>query len=92
MHAHRSVLEGAARGCGEQIQQVLVDAWQQRLGLGVAEAGVELQHPRSVGGHHQPGIEDARERRAAAGHLGNHRSVDLLHERVGEGVGDVGDR
>ena len=39
------------------------------LRLGIAEPAVELEHPRPVGGEHQPGVEAADERRAALGQL-----------------------
>ena len=35
------------------------EAGQHGLGLGVAEAAVELEHLRAVGGEHQPGVEHA---------------------------------
>ena len=39
----------------------LVQAGQHGLGLGVAEARVELEHARAVGGQHEPGVEHAPE-------------------------------
>ena len=58
---------------------------QDRLRLRVAEAAVELEHARPVVGQHQPGEEDADERRAAPRELLEHRPVDRLDE-----LGDLG--
>ena len=41
-------------------REVALEQRQDRLGLGVAEADVELEHPRAVGGQHQPGVQAAR--------------------------------
>ena len=49
----------------EQVQQVGLQPHQQRLGLRVAEPAVELQHPRPLVGHHQPGVQHAPERAPA---------------------------
>src|SRR5579884_1669604 len=42
----------AQRGRDQQGDQVRLQPGQDHLGLGVAEAGVELQHPDAVGGEH----------------------------------------
>ena len=89
---HRPVLQVAVGGRGQQAQGVLVQAGQQGLRLGVAEPGVELEHPRPVGRHHQPRVERAREGRPPALHLGDHRPVDPVEQLVGQRVGDVGHR
>ena len=49
---------------------------QDGLRLRVAEADVELEQARAVGGQHQAGVEGAAERRAAPGQLGQDRPVD----------------
>ena len=41
------------------------------LCLGIAEAGVELQHLRTARGHHQPAVEHAGEGRSFLGHAAN---------------------
>ncbi len=53
---------------------------QQRLGLRIAEAAVELEHARPVRGQHQPGEERADEGRPPPLELGEHRPADRLHE------------
>ena len=57
----------------------------ERLRLRVAEAAVELEHPRAVGGQHQAGEEHADERRAARGELVEHGLVDRLDELLDVG-------
>ena len=57
--------EAAAGARGEQVEQVLVEQREHRLGLGVAEARVELEQPRPRVGEHQPRVEAASVRRAA---------------------------
>ncbi len=56
-------------------------ARQERLRLGVAEAGVALEQDRAVVGQHQAGVQRATERGAAAGQLGEDRPVEGLQER-----------
>ena len=60
----------------QQVEQVAAQPRQHRLRLGIAEAHVELEHLRPRGGQHQPGVEDAVERRAAARQLVDDRLVD----------------
>ena len=64
---------GCARG--ERLEQVALEPREERLRLRVAEAAVELEHARPVGGQHQPGEEHAGERRAAPRELCEHRAV-----------------
>ncbi len=61
-----------------------------RLGLGVAEAAVELEQPGPVGGEDQPGVQHADVRRAGGGEVVD----DRLHERlaVSSSAGSSGDR
>ena len=61
------------RGGGQQRTQRGVEQLQHHLGLRVAEPAVELDHLRPGRGQHQPRVEQPGERRAAAGHLGQHR-------------------
>ena len=77
---------------GEQRQQVAVEPREQRLRLGIAEAAVELDHAQPVLGPHQPRVEEALERRAAAGELAEHRQVHGLEDLCRLRVGDVGQR
>ena len=73
-------LEVAPRSRGERAEEVALQTGQDRLGLGVAEAAVELEHFRSVRRQHQPGEEHADERRAAPRELLDDRLVNLLDE------------
>ena len=43
----------------QNLQQIAFQEGEDGLGLGVAEAGVELQHARAVGCQHEPCEEDA---------------------------------
>ncbi len=91
-----------ARGGQQQLQQVRAQAWEHRLGLGVAEAHVELEHARAVGGEHQPRVEHAVERRPALAHqvhdrlvhaggeLAHAAGVEAGHRRVGAHPARVG--
>ena len=63
----------------QQVEQVRAQARQHGLRLGVAEAHVELEHARPVGGEHQPGVQAAVEGRAAVAQLVDHRLVDRAH-------------
>ena len=60
-------------------REVALEQRQDRLGLGIAEADVELEDARPVGGQHQPGVQAAAEARAAPLELGEHR---LVRERA----------
>ena len=52
------------------------------LGLGVAEAGVELDDPDATAGDRQTGVQQAGEGGAAAAHLVDGRLQDGLHDLV----------
>ena len=71
------------RGRGECLEQIAFEARHQDLGLGVAEARVELEHARAVLGQHQAGEQAPHERRSAAGELSEHGLVDLFDQGVG---------
>ena len=75
----------------EQVEQVGAQARQDGLGLGVAEADVELEHARAVGGEHEPGVEDPVERGAAAAQLVDDRLVDGARDLLDQGGVDPGD-
>ena len=60
-----------------QLGEVDVEQRQHGLRLGVAEAAVELDQPRTVGGQHQPGVQHADVRRAGGGEVVD----DRLDER-----------
>ena len=81
----------AGRGSGERADEIALDAGQERLRLGVAEAAVELEHARAALGEHHPGEEHADERRVASCELGEHRRVDRLHELLHVDVGAHGE-
>ena len=55
--------EIAGRRRGEGLEQVALETRQDDLGLGVAEAAVELEHPRPVLRQHQAGVEEPDEGR-----------------------------
>ena len=59
----------------------------ERLGLGVSEAGVELDHAHAARGERQTGVEQPGERGAAAGHLVDgglqHVAQHLLDQALG---------
>ena len=67
---------GLARRAAAASSRSRAQPRQHGLRLGVAEAHVELEHLRAVGGQHQPGVEDAVERRAARAQLVDDRLVD----------------
>ena len=56
----RCAAEIAARGRGEQREQIGLEQRENRLRLRIAEAAVELEHPRAVRGEHEPRVEQAR--------------------------------
>ena len=73
-------LEVAPRSRRERAEEVSLQTGQDRLGLGVAEAAVELEHLRPVRRQHQPGEKHADEWRAAPRELLDDRLVNLLDE------------
>src|ERR687891_700267 len=75
--------ERALRRRGERFEEVALEPWQDRLRLGVAEAAVELEHPRPVFREHQPRVEQPLEGRAVRGELAEHRAVNRLDELGG---------
>ena len=93
--AHRRGIPPAGRRAGfkltihggiEQFEKARVEPHQQRFAFWVAEAGVELQHLRSLGGEHQPGVEHALKRGFRPPH-GMHRGhedsgLDLREQRI----------
>ena len=79
-------------GGEEELGEVGVQPRQHRLGLGVAEAGVELEHLRPIGSHHQPGVEDAVEGDPAGGHRRDDRPVHPLDDLLDLGGAEAGDR
>ena len=81
-HVERDAGEIACRRAGERPEQVAVDEREHGLRLGIAEAAVELEHARPVRGQHQPGEEQADERRAALVQAPRERVVDVLDELV----------
>ena len=77
----------------ERIEQTALDAGEDRLRLGIAEAAVELDHVRAVLGEHEPGVEAAGERRPAARELAQDGAVDRLEDLVdGRRVGNRRER
>ena len=79
-----SAREAAGLGArSEQVEQVGAQARQHGLRLGVAEAAVELEHLRPVGGHHQPRVEHAVVRRAAPSQLVDDRLVHRARQHLG---------
>src|SRR5581483_8740459 len=80
----------AGRARGERLEQVAVEAGEERLRLRVPETAVELEHARAALGQHQPGEEAAGERRPAPVELGEHRDDDVGDEAVDLGVRERG--
>ena len=76
----------------EQRHEVALEPGEERLRLGIAEAAIELDHAHPVLRPHQPGVEEALERRAAAGELPEHGYVHRLEDLWRLLVGDVGER
>src|ERR671935_394294 len=68
------------RSAPQRPEQIAVDAGQDRLRLRVAEAAVELQHPRPVLREHQPGVEQSGEWRAPPCELHEHGPVHCLEQ------------
>ena len=82
------IVQVTVAGSHGQFGQVVDQQGQHRLSLGVAEAAVELEQPRSVGGEHQPGVEHADVGRADGREVVDH----WLDERCRQQVRVVGDR
>src|SRR6266545_7134449 len=70
------------RGGRERHQKISFQARKDHLGLGIAEAAVELEHPRAVLGQDHPGVEATCECAATLGELGDHRLDHKVHELV----------
>ena len=82
--ADRVAVDSAGGRCrASAASQVALEPRHQHLRLGIAEARVELEHARPVGGEHQPGEQAADERGAAPRELVEHRLVDAVHELGG---------
>ncbi len=64
-------------------REVALEQRQDRLGLGVAEAHVELEDARTVGGQHHARVQAAGEAGAATLELEQHRLVRELAEARG---------
>ncbi len=69
----RVVGQRPGRGRPQQPGQRRLQQREHDLGLRVAEAGVELDHPRPPRGQRQPDVEQPGERRAPRGQLGQRR-------------------
>ena len=76
-------LEGAtARRRGQPLEEVTLETRQEGLRLRIAEARIELEHPRAVIGQHQAREEAADEGRPSIGELVDDGLVDLGDELV----------
>ena len=65
----------------DQIQQIRIQPQHHRLGFGVAETHVELDHFRgAVGVDHQPGVEETGERHAVGGHAAHGGFHHFAHD------------
>jgi len=64
----------------EGVEEIPLEARQERLRLGVAESRVELEHVDAVVGQHQAGEETADERRPTACELDDDRLMDAGDE------------
>ena len=65
---------------------------QDDLRLRVAEPDVHLEQPRAVHRQHQPGVEEATERRAATGELLQDREVDRSNDPSGRRLVEIRER
>ena len=74
------------------LEQVTVDERQHGLGLGIAEAAVELQHRRPVGRQHEPGEEQTDKGRSAPRQLLEHGPVHLVEQALHLVVVETGHR
>ena len=92
-HGHRGGVEPLQRrqrtegAGGRRVQDARERGAQPRqhdLGLGVAEAGVELHDAQPLARHGQTHVEHARERRAATGHLCDRRPGHAVHDLLDE--------
>ena len=88
----RKAVEGPAGHRHEQLGRVAREEREHHLGLGIAEAHVVLNNPRTVGPQHEAGVEHAPVDDAPpvqGGHQGLHRrlhdGVDLPRRDVGHG-------
>ncbi len=87
-----TVVIAAGSRLGQQAGQVAVETGQHHLGLGVAEADVELEHLGAGRGQHQPGVEHAPVV-DAPGPEGRHQRGHRLVDQPGhQGVVDEGNR
>ena len=98
-HTHRCLVSDGGHGAqvarrhlGQGGRQVADEAGQDDLGLGVAEAHVELEHLRSRGGEHEAGVEHPAVVDAAAAELGHEGGHSHLGQRLGPGVLHEGHR
>jgi len=76
-------VEVAGRSGPEERQQVVLQAHEDHLRLGIAEPGVELEHARPLRGQHQAGVEHAGERPPLGRHPGDSGLHDALDDRRG---------
>jgi hypothetical protein len=76
-YRQRDACDAPRRTGGERLEQIAVEAGEQGLRLGIAEAAVVLEHSRPVVRQHQPGEENADERDPPLGKL-------LQDRRAGE--------
>ena len=72
-------VEGAVVAGEEDVDEVGLHARQHDLGLGVAEAGVELEDLRAVLGEHEAAVEAAGVGDALGGELGDDALLDVDH-------------
>ena len=84
--------ERPGRRAEQQPRERGVEEREQRLGLGVTEAGVELDDAGAAVGEREAGVQQPGERRAAAGHLVDGRLEDGGEDLVDEAVGGPRER
>jgi len=87
VHPDVEVARCAVDGGVEEVEDVGLHAQQDGLGLGVAEAGVELEHHGAARSHHHAAEEDAPEGLALGGHAVNDLLRDLFCQPLAHGRG-----
>ena len=93
--AEDAVADAALDAGFEGFEEIAVQTHEHGLGLGVAEAAVELEDLRAAGGHHEAAVEDSGVGRALGGHavddgLRDVADEPLAHVVIEEGGGRVG--
>ena len=87
-HSDGELVGGAVDGGVEEVDDVGFEAEEDGFGLGVAEAGVELEDHGAARGHHDAAEEDALEGGALGLHAVDGLLRDVAEEPLAHGRGD----